>query len=77
MPDPALQSLLAGARTEQTAAFAAYVAGGTLLATGAILAWINRPQPYRISPEELEQAKGRTGLLLVPSGAGLALAGTF
>jgi hypothetical protein len=55
-PTPALGELRSRGNTFQKVAVGAYAAGGALLATGVVLAFINRAQPYRLSPDEHEQA---------------------
>lgn len=57
-PSPALGALRKRGDTFQKAAVGTYAAGGALLATGAVLAFINRAQPYQLSPDEHEQATG-------------------
>lgn len=47
----------------QQLAFGAYAVGGAAFATGVVLAIINRPQAYRINPDEAAQATSITPLL--------------
>jgi hypothetical protein len=58
---------LAGTRTRgdllQSTAFGAYALGGAALAAGSVLLYLNRPQPYRIKPEEHEETVNVTPLV--------------
>jgi hypothetical protein len=60
----------------QTLAITSYVVGGAAVATGAVLLYVNRPQPYLRSVDALAPTAAVAPLLL-PGGAGLSLAGTF
>jgi hypothetical protein len=60
----------------QTLAITSYVVGGAAVATGAVLLYFNRPQPYLRSVDALAPTAAVAPLLL-PGGAGLSLAGTF
>jgi hypothetical protein len=54
-PTPELGDLRKRGDTFQKVAVGGYAAGGALFATGAVLAFMNRAQPYRLSPDEHEQ----------------------
>jgi hypothetical protein len=54
--------------SKRTMGFVGYGIGGAAIATGAVLAYINRSRPYQITPEELEghQASARGSVAVVP-----------
>jgi hypothetical protein len=58
----------------QTLAYGTYAVGGAALATGLVLAFINRSQPYTISPNELVSEPGVTVAPLVSKDEGGVLA---
>ncbi|WP_224248329.1 hypothetical protein [Hyalangium gracile] len=60
MPDDSLASKRSRGDTLQKVAVGSYAAGGAALLTGMVLLYVNRAQPYRISPDELEQAPSAT-----------------
>jgi hypothetical protein len=41
--------------TKRLAGYIGYGVAGAALATGAVLAWVNRRQPYSITAEQLQQ----------------------
>ena len=55
MPTKEMASKRSRGDTFQRVAVGSYAAGGAALLTGMVLLYVNRAQPYRISPEELEQ----------------------
>jgi hypothetical protein len=67
------------AENQQTLAFAAYAVGGVAIATGVVLAVINRPEQYRIDPfaEGGQLGPAAIAPLLGPDLAGVSLAGRF
>lgn len=67
-----------GAENKQTLAITAYAIGGVAIATGVVLAVINRPESYRIDPFA-EKQRGATAIapLLGPDLAGVSFAGRF
>lgn len=54
VPPPDVTNLRAHGDSMQQLAFGAYAVGGAAVVTGAVLAYINRPQAYRISPDEAQ-----------------------
>lgn len=54
-PSPELIDLRNRGSQFQKVAMGTYAAGGALLLTGAVLAYINRAEPYRLTPDEYEQ----------------------
>jgi tetratricopeptide (TPR) repeat protein len=52
VPAPEVNDLRTRGTSMQQLAFGAYAVGGAALVTGAVLAFINRPQAYRINPDE-------------------------
>jgi tetratricopeptide (TPR) repeat protein len=63
VPAPEVTDLRTRGTSMQQLAIGAYAVGGAALVTGAILVFINRPQAYRITPEE---ANSPQGLSVVP-----------
>lgn len=58
----------------QNLAFGAYAVGGAALVTGAVLAIINRPQPYQIQPSDLATEQKVSVTPMVGGGEGGVLA---
>jgi len=56
------------ADSKRTMGFVGYGIGAAAIATGAVLAYINRSRPYQITPEELEghKASGPAPMAVVP-----------
>jgi hypothetical protein len=54
-PEPALNSKRTRGDSLQKVAVGTYAAGGAALVTGMVLLYINRAQPYRVTPDEIEQ----------------------
>jgi hypothetical protein len=52
---PELDGLRSRGSRFQKVAVGTYAAGGALVLTGALLAFINRAEPYRLTPDEYEQ----------------------
>jgi hypothetical protein len=52
---PTLADTLNRGKTFQTAAIGGYAVGGAALLTGAVLVYLNQPQPYRVDPKERQQ----------------------
>lgn len=55
IPEKDLASKRSRGDTLQTAAMSTYAVGGGAVVTGLVLLYINRAQPYQISPDDLEQ----------------------
>jgi hypothetical protein len=51
---PGTTSARDSGNTKRLIGYVGYGAAGAAIATGAVLLWLNRRQPYQISPEELE-----------------------
>jgi tetratricopeptide (TPR) repeat protein len=49
---PSLADTLNRGKTLQTAAIGGYALGGAALITGAVLVYLNQPEPYRIDPKD-------------------------
>ncbi len=60
VPTPDLASKRTRGYNLQKVAVGSYAAGGAALFTGMVLLYVNRAQPYRISPDELEQETSAT-----------------
>ena len=58
VPPPDVSDMRTRGDSMQQLAFGAYAVGGAAVVTGAILAYINRPQAYRINPDEAESPQG-------------------
>jgi tetratricopeptide (TPR) repeat protein len=58
VPTPDVNDMRARGDSMQQLAFGAYALGGAAAVTGAILVYINRPQAYRINPDEAESPPG-------------------
>lgn len=58
----------------QQLAFGAYAVGGAALVTGAVLAFINRPQAYQINPDEAASPQSTSVTPLLGRGEGGILA---
>lgn len=72
-PTQRLDALRQRGERLQKVAMGTYAAGGALLVTGAVLAYINQAEPYRLTPDEHERdtrvalqlgSRGRRGLLV-------------
>jgi tetratricopeptide (TPR) repeat protein len=74
VPTPEVTGLRTRGTSMQQLAFGAYAVGGAALVTGAVLAAINRPQPYRINPNESGSAQGVSVTPLLGRGEGGVLA---
>lgn len=72
------QSELDAGNTKRTLGYVGYGVAGAALATGAILLWVNRQQPYRITPEQLEE-QGKVSItpIVSPSSVGAMVQGHF
>lgn len=68
VPDGALAGKRATADDLQVGAFVGYGLGGAALAAGAVLAYLNRARPYRVSPDADKLALAP---LVNPNGGGL------
>jgi hypothetical protein len=49
---PSLADTLNRGKTLQTAAIGGYALGGAALVTGAVLVYLNQPEPYRVDPKD-------------------------
>lgn len=58
VPTPDVTQMRTRGDSMQQLAFGAYAVGSAAVVTGAVLAIINRPQPYRISPDEAQSPQG-------------------
>ena len=64
----------------KTMGYVAYGVAGAAVATGILLAVLNRPKAYQIRPEELQESQEKTlsvTPILTPNIAGAAVMGTF
>ncbi|HEX8697848.1 MAG TPA: hypothetical protein VF815_03335 [Myxococcaceae bacterium] len=75
VPPPDVTDMRTKGDSLQNLAYGTYAVGGAALATGLVLAFINRSQPYQISPTELAaEPAGVTVAPLVSKGEGGFLA---
>jgi hypothetical protein len=74
VPAPEVTNMRAHGDSLQQLAFGAYAVGGAAVVTGAVLAYINRPQAYRITPDEAQSPQGVSVAPLVGRGEGGILA---
>lgn len=72
VPAPALDQMRVQGERLQKFAIGAYAAGGAAMATGAVLLYLNRPQAYRISPEQEQEPVSVTPLLGVGTTGAMA-----
>lgn len=74
IPAPEVTDLRTRGTSMQQLAFGAYAVGGAALVTGAVLVFINRPQAYRINPDEASSPEGTSIAPLLGRGEGGILA---
>lgn len=74
IPAPEVSDLRTRGTSMQQLAFGAYAVGGAALVTGAVLAFINRPQEYQINPDEAGSPQGASVAPLLGRGEGGILA---
>lgn len=72
IPDDSLRGKKDGAQTKQTLAFVSYGIGAAALAAGAVFAYMNRAQPYRIDQEARPTPRVTVTPSLTPGGAGFS-----
>jgi len=76
VPTPDVTDMRVQGDNQQRLALGAYALGGAAAITGAVLAYINRPQAYRISPDQAESPEGVSVAPLV-GGAERGILATF
>jgi len=76
-PSAELTNLRSSGDSKRTTGFILYGAGAATIATAAVLWWINRPDPYTIRPEELQNEKVTVAPVIAPGFAGTAVMGRF
>jgi hypothetical protein len=54
-----------------------YGVGAATIVTAGVLWWVNRPDPYTIRPEELQNEKVTVAPVVAPGFAGTAVMGRF
>jgi hypothetical protein len=74
IPSQEVTDLRTRGTSMQQLAFGAYAVGGAALVTGAVLAFINRPQAYQINPDEAGTPEGASVAPLLGRGTGGILA---
>jgi tetratricopeptide (TPR) repeat protein len=74
VPAPEVTDLRTRGTSMQQLAFGAYAVGGAALVTGAVLAFINRPQAYQINPDEAASPQSTSVTPLLGRGEGGILA---
>ena len=76
VPSANLESKKDNANILQAAAITSYVLGAAVVAGGAFLVYVNRAQPYRVDPSELNQPVSVVPVL-APDSAGIAASFRF
>jgi len=76
-PSSALTDLRSSGDSKKTTGYVLYGAAGATIAAAAVLWWINRPDPYTIKPEDLQNEKLTVAPVLAPGYAGTAIVGRF
>jgi len=76
---PGITSLRDSGDTKRTIGYVGYGIAGAAIATGAVLLWVNRRQPYQISAEELEPTPAPIAIapIVSPEMAGAMVQGHF
>ncbi|MBN1205893.1 MAG: hypothetical protein JXB05_13335 [Myxococcaceae bacterium] len=74
IPAPAVSDMRIRGDNMQRLAFGAYAVGGAAFITGAVLTYINRPQAYRVNPDEAETPPRVSVAPLLSGGEGGILA---
>ena len=75
VPSADVASKRTSGNTLQTLAITSYAVGGAALVTGAVLAYVNRLQPYRVSPDA--EVKVSVAPYIASGTAGIFAAATF
>lgn len=75
--EPGLASLRDSGDTKRTAGFVMYGVAGGAIATGAVLAWLNRRESYQIQAEQLAEPRVAVVPVVAPGLAGAMVQGTF
>lgn len=70
VPSSPVQAKLDQGNQFQTLAFVGYAVGGAAILTGATLAYLNRPQAYRVTAEELDKKEVSMAPVIAPGTAG-------
>jgi hypothetical protein len=63
--------------TKRTLSFVGFGLAGATVATGLLLVWINRKQPYQIRAEDLQGEQFTVAPIITPTMAGAAVQGRF
>lgn len=71
VPPDEVQSQYDGGNRLQTLAIASYIVGGAAIAAGATLAYLNRPQPYRVTAEDLDKKEVAVVPVIAPGAGGV------
>lgn len=71
VPSSDVQSQYDGGNRLQKMAIASYIVGGAAIAAGATLAYLNRPQAYRVTAEELDKKEVAVVPVIAPGTGGL------
>ncbi|MDB4956160.1 MAG: hypothetical protein JWO36_3729 [Myxococcales bacterium] len=72
-----LTSIRSGADTKRTLAFVGYGIAGATIVTGALLAYLNRPEAYQIRAEDLQDEHLTFAPIVSPTMAGASIQGHF
>ena len=74
---PGVQNLRDSGNTKRTAGFVMYGIAGGAVAVGAVLAWVNRREPYQIRAEDLAEERVSVTPIVAPGMAGALVQGHF
>ncbi|WP_224372455.1 PEGA domain-containing protein [Hyalangium versicolor] len=77
VPTPDVTEMRSKGDSNQQLAVGAYAVGGAAAVTGLVLAFINRPQAYRISPDEAQSPQQGVSIAPVVSGSEGGIQATF
>jgi hypothetical protein len=72
-----LKSIRDSGDTKRTLAFVGYGVAGAAIVTGAVLAYINRPESYQIRAEDLQTEQVTIAPIISPTMAGATIQGHF
>src|SRR5262249_55261526 len=64
---PGLLSTRNTGNTMRAIGYVGYGLAGGAIATGAVLAWLNRSKPYQVRPEEIEDQKDQRSVAVTPN----------
>ena len=75
--DASLKDLRSSGDTKKTLGFVSYGVAGATVATGIVLAILNRPHSYLLRPEDLQSEKISVAPVVTPTMTGAVVEGHF